>query len=393
MQACYTGPAGTADVGICTAGVETCEADGSGFGPCVGELTPQTDVCLNGVDEDCDGSADDEINDPDGDGYSVCAGFGDCCELGESCGADPALVNPGAYEVLGNGVDDDCDASTDDLIAPSCSMAADFNATGLAMANAMELCETASDLDPPGSQTWGVLQADIVRVDLSDVDNRQKAVLTAFGPVVALNGATFAGISSGRMRALGQPDAGGFNTDFGHDSVPPTSYTDANGGGIPGEAGCVAATTANDSAMLRLRIRVPANARSFSYDFRYASGEPPVTCPTNFQDPYLALLASGAAGLPADGNVSAQDGGIPFNPVSPLLVTCGAAGCLGTGLATSDKIGPWMTTTAPVVPGEEIVLELMVFDTSDNLVDSLTLFDHFRWSTDAVPSATTVPTP
>src|SRR5262245_7420768 len=35
---CYTGPQGTQNVGLCIAGEETCSPDGSGFGPCVGQV-------------------------------------------------------------------------------------------------------------------------------------------------------------------------------------------------------------------------------------------------------------------------------------------------------------------------------------------------------------------
>ena len=54
-QPCYSGPGGTQGVGDCHDGVTTCLADGSGFGPCVGELLPSAEVCSDGGDEDCDG--------------------------------------------------------------------------------------------------------------------------------------------------------------------------------------------------------------------------------------------------------------------------------------------------------------------------------------------------
>ncbi|MFO1395230.1 MAG: S8 family serine peptidase [Steroidobacteraceae bacterium] len=52
-QACYPGPAGTQGVGICHAGVQTCGP--TGCGACVGAVTPQGEICGNGVDENCDG--------------------------------------------------------------------------------------------------------------------------------------------------------------------------------------------------------------------------------------------------------------------------------------------------------------------------------------------------
>src|SRR5687767_13088024 len=50
---CYSGPPGTEGVGICTAGVAECLADGSGFGPCVGEVVPAAEDCATLANEDC----------------------------------------------------------------------------------------------------------------------------------------------------------------------------------------------------------------------------------------------------------------------------------------------------------------------------------------------------
>jgi hypothetical protein len=54
-QPCYEGPAGTEGVGICMGGTQTCAADGEIWGPCVGEVTPQTETCGSGLDQNCDG--------------------------------------------------------------------------------------------------------------------------------------------------------------------------------------------------------------------------------------------------------------------------------------------------------------------------------------------------
>src|SRR5262245_49800834 len=55
---CYDGPAGTDGVGLCKAGTKTCDARGSPVGPCLDQVTPSVEVCGNGLDEDCDGLAD-----------------------------------------------------------------------------------------------------------------------------------------------------------------------------------------------------------------------------------------------------------------------------------------------------------------------------------------------
>ncbi|WAS92780.1 hypothetical protein [Nannocystis punicea] len=51
-RSCYGGPAGTEGVGLCRAGVETCDWFGR-WGPCVGEVTPQQQDCATPEDESC----------------------------------------------------------------------------------------------------------------------------------------------------------------------------------------------------------------------------------------------------------------------------------------------------------------------------------------------------
>ncbi|WP_437756218.1 hypothetical protein [Sorangium sp. So ce1389] len=55
VVACYSGPAGTRDVGLCAAGTQTCRPDGFGYGPCTGEITPAAEACATPEDESCDG--------------------------------------------------------------------------------------------------------------------------------------------------------------------------------------------------------------------------------------------------------------------------------------------------------------------------------------------------
>lgn len=57
-RACYGGPAGTEGVGVCRAGLETCKADGSGYGACEGAVLPAKEVCNDNLDNDCNGLVD-----------------------------------------------------------------------------------------------------------------------------------------------------------------------------------------------------------------------------------------------------------------------------------------------------------------------------------------------
>jgi hypothetical protein len=53
---CYTGPGGTQGVGVCKAGTQTCNALGTAYGACAGEVLPAaSESCINTLDDNCDG--------------------------------------------------------------------------------------------------------------------------------------------------------------------------------------------------------------------------------------------------------------------------------------------------------------------------------------------------
>jgi hypothetical protein len=146
---------------------------------------------------------------------------------------------------------------------------------------------------------------------------------------------------------------------------------------------------------LRLTIRVPTNALSFSYQFRFFSAEYWTYSCTSFNDFYLALLTTKANGIPADHNISFDSKNNPVSVNNGFFDVCVKKGCYscplgtqalqGTGMEIGNTGGAtaWLKTTAPIVPGETMVLELMVFDVSDGILDSLSLLDAFDWSIDA----------
>ncbi|MBR58259.1 MAG: hypothetical protein CMH54_09585, partial [Myxococcales bacterium] len=112
-QACYTGGAGTENVGTCVGGEQTCE-DGA-YGTCEGEITEVPDTVCDGLDENCNGVADDEYV------ASTC-GIG-ACESTSSCtdGTENACIpgDPAPDDAVCDGIDSDCDGVNDEDYVPA----------------------------------------------------------------------------------------------------------------------------------------------------------------------------------------------------------------------------------------------------------------------------------
>lgn len=355
---------------------------------------------------------------------------GDCCDSKASGDCDdPELVNPGAFEYLGNMVDDDCNPSTLDDVAPAaCSTQPSFSMTGSTkLVQAMDLC--VFTLDPPPSlsqKTWGVVQSQLLLADGTGAvqpNNLQVGVVTDFGSNVAPKKATtMAVISSGTARDEGDPghiypqngnmagQVGNFNANTL--VTAPAGYLAANGGKLPSTCGPMCAgqacTQAFDSVDLKVKIRVPTNAKSFSYKFKFYTAEFPEFLCQAYNDFFVTLLKSnyqkcpppvmGDPCIPVDGNIATDSFGKPVSVNNAFLEVCfpqpgapagacpgGTLELLGTGFggwAGNLKDGGgtvWLTNDASVVPGEIIELEFVLFDAGDHNVDSLVLIDDFRW--------------
>lgn len=128
-EPCYSGPPGTAGVGICVEGSRTCAADGSSFGPCDGEVLPSIEVCATPWDDDCDGQVNEDGADcacapgsqaPCYSGPASTEGVGVCHGGTQQCNASGTGYGPCVGEVV-PGVetcatpdDEDCDGQVNE---------------------------------------------------------------------------------------------------------------------------------------------------------------------------------------------------------------------------------------------------------------------------------------
>lgn len=375
------------------------------------------------------------VVDEDQDGWSY--EDGDCCDSAAAfCSDLPELVNPGAIEVPGNQVDDDCNPATLDTDPyPTCSAAALANAdlangavvSSLKLVKAMDLCQFTQEDPALPQKTWGVIAADYLLADGSPAPapkNIQFGVLPNFGPnVLPQYGETLAMLSSGTARREGDPGfvhpksgpAAGQNGNFDAQTScsAPAGYLAAHGGSLPSQCGnCMGpdCATAFDSAQLRVRIRPPTNAKGFSYRLSFYSSEYPQYVCQDYNDFFLTLLSGNVTPeIPADGNVAFDDTDQPISVNNLLFDVClpspgypcqgGTLELIGNGwggwngsVSDGGTTG-WLSNEVPLamkpnpnpggdpIPtGETLEIRFTLWDGGDHHVDSAVLLDRFRWS-------------
>jgi RHS repeat-associated protein len=123
----------TCGVGACArSGVTAC-VQGSVTGTCVPGSPAANDSVCNGVDDDCDGAADEEyVSQPTTCGTGACAATGIATCVGGGVINSCAPGTPAANDATCNGVDDDCDLAFDEdyqTVTTTCVVGG-CNATG-----------------------------------------------------------------------------------------------------------------------------------------------------------------------------------------------------------------------------------------------------------------------
>ncbi len=362
-------------------------------------VRPGAAEVVNGKDDDCDGTVDAYIPGVDGDG--------DGDPFPQDCDDLEPLVSHHSIENPGNGVDDDCDGMVDE--ANNCDAQITGGASAMDFARAIGLCEGVTN----ASFNNGVPNSRSIVSKLGD----------AWQPK---QGASLAMISSG--------DAVDNYMSSGYVVQPGNQFYNEATHPLYSSPKCGAPSsvpTAKDISELALSVKVPANAHSFSFQFAYFSAEYPEYLCTQYNDRFIVLLQSTAinsgsmpaqqcvnGASPATCNISYDNGGQPITVNNALFTVCDtfngmntqgvqvkntctqSAGLLSkTGydrVTQGEKAGGgtgWLTTTAPVTPGETINLRFIVFDEGDYKLDSSALIDNFQWHLTAVNGPSTMPTP
>ena len=337
---CYEGPSGTDGVGACKAGIATCVEDGTDWSECVGQVVPSPEICSNGIDENCDGEdmTPENAIDYDGDGYTYCDG--DCCETAWEPGCSgtdsPERINPGAFEMKDNYVDDNCNGQVDEVehCDSGLSLAVgDYAGNAEKLAKAMGVCaglisaelslagepiteqiDTNPDACSGDSCNYNPQPRQSRDMPYYESDYQTFAVTNMFGTaMVPEDGSNMlAVLSTGQWNSPTQNEsiatlgAGDMQTasklpEDWLNMMPgcvvpraPSCGGQALQDGLTNQCAGKDIPVGQDPIMLTLKMKVPANARAFEFSLFFMSIEYPgtVCSNNNFNDFFIALLDS-----------------------------------------------------------------------------------------------------
>ncbi len=328
---------------------------------------------------------------------------------------DPCAPNPANAEIPGNNCDDDGDGKVDN--PATCDTGLARNGGAPEFAKALGICTDAA------SKGYGLVSATYTRGYNRNTAprNGQTGILPKFGNVLKpREGAQLAAISTGWAREYNQDNGTTQtfleNSQFYDGEFFPSSTGAAPPGFPKPAAGCPIDSNVFDVVGVKLTLKAPPNAKGISFDFNFHTSEWPVFVCSDFNDGFIAYLTSKAFNGGKGDNISFDS---QKNPVSVnngffdrctdgVTVGCfggntskrstcpgGPSELAGTGFgkidawcsesstsntqSTAGGATGWLTSTAPVEPGETFTLEFMLWDTGDAALDSLTLLDNFRW--------------
>ena len=311
-----------------------------------------------------------------------------------------------------------------------------FAAKGLKeIASALDMCMneiSATD----NAEDGGIIEVSVTRSGLSErPDVKQVNVLEAMKDIAGnalispREGGSFVLLSTGLATDVYRMNKATGDQSFSYGHVIPEPYRTAHSGKLQSHETCDSSNIISDSVRLHIKMRAPKTAKGFSFDFRFFSREYPYYVCTGFNDFFLTLLTDESGkplpGVNADGNISFDKNGNPVSVNNAFFTTCAnpqchssfsqsAQGCprimscdkttntCGTECtdgsdelaayypdyfssatdSTQTKRGggtAWLTTQAPVEPGEIFNLDFYIWDTGDMVYDSTVILDNFQW--------------
>jgi len=330
--------------------------------------------------------------------------------VGSPCDADPvAMTNDAGDDDGGDGGDEGGPTDSGPPANP--------DTNEVKFAKSLGICTRA---DKDGYGLVSVTVAKGFGVPTAPPDG-QWSTLTKFGNLIKpREGAKLSSISTGYAQEYDTPDG-----KPGRDFVQSANISTSPGGtappGFPKAAvHCPQDSTVNNMVDIHLVLKAPSDAAGFQFDFNFYTSEWPEFVCSPFNDAFVAYLTSKGK----TDNVSFDSKGDPVsvnngffdrctagvvtgcsyngNSMTPSVCAAGTGELQGTGFsgmiqtrcmpaqsATDGGATGWLTTHAPVAPGETFTLDLMIWNAGDTALDSSVLLDNWKWLGGTVTTGTT----
>ena len=352
--------------------------------------------------------------DDDGDGWTVCAG---------DCNDHDSLINPCAFDTSDatdpvgmDGIDNDCDGKVDNLITCEPTAAAGtFDANPVDYASASDLCD--NPMCPR------LVNNKAIWYGPSPGNARRVTKHEGAGQFNPHQGSMMSFLSSGT--AVDSTDQASYatcpGTDFSTTFTNPMPLPKAQNTNPCGTGVDESTVSVHDYTELRMTIKAPINAGSFTFDFAFFSEEYPVYVCQGFNDTFLAIQTSQQ--YPSGYQIAYDANGHRVNvnnaffqdcnscnncvPGSNFNIACANPISTLNGTFFEVPLGPsstppsqcneshgsggtdWLKTTSPINPGETFTLSWIIFDEADGILDSSVILDHFHWHSTTLGSPVT----
>jgi hypothetical protein len=351
--------------------------------------------------------------DDDGDGWTVCGG---------DCNDHDSLINPCAFDtndptdpVGTDGIDNDCDGHVDNLIMCEAGLVAGHDAVPADYVRASDLCDNPMCPRLTNAAFYGPSIVNARRITnhmggSGQFYPRQGSLMSFFS-----SGTADDDVNTPSYLTCPGTD---FQVTYTH-PMPLPKAQNVN----PCNTGVDESTVSvHDYTELRMTVKAPINAGSFTFDFAFFSEEYPVYVCQGYNDTFLAIQTSKQ--FPSGQQIAYDANGHRINVNNAFFQDCNSCvncvpgynftvTCSPGSLALLAKtgyetlLGPsssppsqcnlqngsggtdWLKTTSPVVPGEEFALSWIVFDEADGILDSAVVLDHFRWHSTTLGSPVT----
>ena len=309
--------------------------------------------------------------DHDGDGFANNVDCNDCVPQ----------INPGAFDIPMNGVDEDC-SGTDAAPCSDTAISPDDGSAHSA-ANALGFCQSA-----PGELDW------VQSAEWQDTSFRPHAnedmhrASDRFGTYRPHAGRRLLILSTGIAR--GSLGPGSSCVAHGQVGAFPPGFPMVSPACPEIESGPVI-----DSVALTLTLNVPTNAIGVRFASNFMTREYPHFLCSPFNDVYAVFMSD--PDTDELRNIVFDSAGNPLTVNNALLRACVRGGPLTCPLGAEPLVGAvdssctsgsegtvgggtdCVQTTASVRPGSTITMSFMIWDSGDGVLDSVALIDAFEW--------------